>query len=122
MQLEWTFKINFPEADFWLTNRSSRKEVGKPTREYRDCLIGVKCPDYVLPGYGFYLCEYLHMLGTWAALVNGTTDFVRLNICEVRSFFRKNYTVNCIVFVVKIDENDEENEVEVLMEAVAAND
>ena len=27
-------KTNFPEADFWLIRKGSKKEVGKPTKEY----------------------------------------------------------------------------------------
>ncbi len=57
-------KTNFPEADFWLTNDS------KPTKNFNSVLVGIKVhrTDILVPGYLYYLMEYLHNMGYFIAM------------------------------------------------------
>lgn len=57
-------KTNFPDADFWLINKHSIDKIGKPVKEYRDCLIGIKCNEQLIfPSYAFYICLHIYQKG-----------------------------------------------------------
>jgi hypothetical protein len=45
-------KINFLEADFWITRKGSIKEVGRPTKNFNKEKIGIKVTsDKIDPNY-----------------------------------------------------------------------
>lgn len=54
---------NYPEADFWLTSE------GKPSKDFNPALVGVRVyrTDILVPGYLYYLMEYLHNMGYFNA-------------------------------------------------------
>jgi hypothetical protein len=83
----WTIKTNFPEADFWLINKGSINKLGQPVKEFQSYLTGIKCPDFVLPSYGYYLCLYIHQTGFWQSLAVGSTDLKNLRISDIKSTF-----------------------------------
>lgn len=60
---DWIVRHNFPDADFWLINKSSEGKLGQPTKEFEPFLTGIKCHALILPDYGFYLCLYFHNSG-----------------------------------------------------------
>ena len=85
----WEVKNKFPEADFWMQNKGSADTVGTITREYRECLTGIKCPAIILPDYGYYLCQYLHQSGAWKKHAMGSISWQHLRITDVRAVFKE---------------------------------
>lgn len=61
-------KTNFPEADFWLTNE------GKPSKDFNPTFVGVRVyrTDILVPGYLYYLMEYLHTMGYFKSMPKPT--------------------------------------------------
>ena len=84
----WIVRNNFLEADFWLTNKGSKHQLGEPVKEFQRFLSGVKCPALILPDYGFYLCQYLHQQKLWENYARGTTNWQHLRITEIREVFQ----------------------------------
>ncbi len=86
----WEIKNKFPEADFWMQNKGTADTVGTITREYRECLTGIKCPAVILPAYGYYFCQHLHQSGVWKphtcmALISWQT----IRISDIRMIFKE---------------------------------
>jgi restriction endonuclease S subunit len=81
------FKVNNPEADFWITRKGSETTVGSPTREFSPEHIGVTVtrPDLVLPDYLFYVFQYFAQLGIFAQLSSGTTNLKNIKIDDVKN-------------------------------------
>ena len=84
----WIIRNNFPEADFWLTNKGSKHKLGEPVKEFQPYLTGVRCPALILPDYGFYLCQYLHQQKVWENYARGITNWQHLQITEIREVFQ----------------------------------
>ena len=63
-------------ADFWITRRSSRENVGKPTRDYNPESFGVRIKEdakNILDSrYLYYVMEHLWTQGVWKAIAEGT--------------------------------------------------
>jgi hypothetical protein len=57
----WIVKNDFADADFWLINKGSLKDLGKPVREFQHYYTGIQCPVLIWPDYGYYLCVYFHL-------------------------------------------------------------
>ena len=58
------FKVNFPEADFWLQRKGSEKTVGTPTKQFSPEHIGVKVTssgfDPMFIYYHFiFICKFI---------------------------------------------------------------
>ncbi|MDB9315624.1 hypothetical protein PN462_21100 [Spirulina sp. CS-785/01] len=81
---KWQAKTNFPTADFWLTNKGSLDTLGTPLKTFEPYYIGILCPQFIVPDYGFYLFVYLRSQGIWKQLAVGTTAYKSLRIREVR--------------------------------------
>ena len=81
------FKVNNPEADFWIIRKGSEKSVGSPTKEFSPEHIGVTVtqPDLVMPAYLFYVFEYLSQQGVFAQLSSGTTNLKNISINDVKN-------------------------------------
>ncbi|MFP4336396.1 MAG: hypothetical protein ACLFQP_00560 [Halothece sp.] len=87
--MNWIIQNNFKDADFWITNKGSVQTVGKPTKEFHPSLTGIKCPDFVLPQYGYYLAVYLHSIGLWKKYAIGSLNYKHLRLHDIRSFFKQ---------------------------------
>ncbi len=70
------FKVNYPEADFWLVRKGSENMVGKPTKTFSPEHIGVKVTDTqrLLPDFLYYYMQYLNQAGFFKQLAKGTTN------------------------------------------------
>jgi len=84
-----TFKINFPEADFWLQRKGSEKTVGMPTKEFFEENIGVKVKeeyeDRVDPNYLYYYFQFLHQQGFFEPISHGTLKLKNITISDIKS-------------------------------------
>lgn len=83
----WVTKRNFPDADFWITNRGTAKTVGQPIKEFQPYLTGIQCPALILPDYGYYLCVYFHSIGIWQQYAVGSLTYKNLRISDIRQVF-----------------------------------
>ena len=45
----WIVKNNFDDADFWLVNKGSLKDLGNPVKEFQPYYTGLKCPVLIWP-------------------------------------------------------------------------
>lgn len=81
------FKVNFPEADFWLIRKGSENVVGKPTREFDPENIGVKvvATDVLDPNYLFYVFMYLQESGKLANFAKGTLRLKNISIRDIKN-------------------------------------
>jgi len=95
-QSQWKIKTNFPEADFWLINKGNKSKLGEPVKEFETYLTGIKCPDYIFPNYGYYLCLYLFQQGIWQQYALGTTNLNHLRIKDIKSI------LNSLISTVQI--------------------
>ena len=81
------FKINFPEADFWLVRKGSDKTVGMPVKEFDTERIGVKViqTDVLDPQYLYYVFMHLQQSGKFIPLANGTLKLKNISIRDIKS-------------------------------------
>ena len=81
------FKINFPEADFWLQRKGSEKTVGMPTKEYSSENIGVKVisTELILPDFLFYYFQHLHNSGLFEKHSYGTLKLKNIRIEDIKN-------------------------------------
>lgn len=81
------FKVNNPDADFWLIRKGSETIVGRPTREFTPEHIGVTVtrPDLVLADYLYYVFEYFANQGLIAELSHGTTNLRNIKISDIEN-------------------------------------
>ena len=93
---------NFPEADFWLINKgaipkgsaSQRAQIGKPVKEYRSCLTGIKCnEELILPSFGFYACLHLYQTGIWRGYGRSCINLVSLRIKDIRNVLNNSFVI-----------------------------
>lgn len=84
---DYIVRNNYPEADFWLINKGSEKSLGKPTREFKPYLTGIKCPTLVLPDYGFLVAVCLHNQGFWCQYAMGCIDLKHLRLSTIKNVF-----------------------------------
>lgn len=84
-----TFKINFPDADFWLQRKGSEKTVGKPLKEFFEENIGVKIKDeykdMIDKNYLFYYFQFLFMQGVFSPISHGTLGLKNITINDIKS-------------------------------------
>lgn len=85
----WIIRSNFPEADFWLINKGSTKNLGKPVKKFESYLTGIQCPALIDSEYGYYLCAYLHSLDTWSKYSRGSINLQHLRIRDIRQVFQE---------------------------------
>ena len=80
-------KTEFPEADFWVTKKGDIDTLGKPTKEYDPEKIGVKVvrTDLLVPGYLFYVFEYLVINGAFASMAKGATNLKHISVDDVKN-------------------------------------
>lgn len=97
LALQWQARLNFPEADFWLTNKGTMETLGTPTKIFQSYYIGIFCPQIVLPEYGFYLFVYLQQHGVWKEFAIGTINWKYLRVRDVRE------TINCLIVFQESD-------------------
>lgn len=81
------FKLNFPEADFWLIRKGSENVVGKPVREFDPENIGVKVvrTDILDPNYLFYVFMYLQQSGKFINIAHGTLRLKNISIQDIKN-------------------------------------
>lgn len=81
------FKINFPEADFWLVRKGSDKTVGMPVKEFDSERIGVKViqTDVLDPQYLYYVFMHLQQSGKFIPLAHGTLRLKNISIRDIKS-------------------------------------
>jgi hypothetical protein len=85
----WIVKNDFADADFWLINKGSLKDLGKPVREFQHYYTCIQCPVLIWPDYGYYLCVYFQQIGVWERLGIGTTSYKNLRITDIRKVFNQ---------------------------------
>ena len=85
----WIVRNNFVDADFWLINKGSLKDLGKPVKEFKPYYTGIKCPVLILPDYGYYLCVYFQTIGFWQQYGIGCTNYKNLRITDIRRVFNE---------------------------------
>lgn len=80
------FKINFPDADFWLIRKGNDKTVGTPTRNFSTEHIGVKIIDtnQVVPEFLFYMFQFLQQKGDFVKLSRGTLNLKHISISDIK--------------------------------------
>lgn len=80
-------KLNFPEADFWLTRKGSEKEVGRPIKKFSPENIGIKVTDenILVPDYLYYIMTYFHSMGYFNQLSNGTLSLKNIRTEDVKN-------------------------------------
>ena len=81
------FKINFPEADFWLIRKGNEQMVGKPTKEFDSERIGVKViqTDVLDPQYLYYVFMHLQGSGKFIPLAHGSLRLKNISIRDIKS-------------------------------------
>jgi len=78
-------KVNFPEADFWLTRKGSIKELGKPTRNFNKEKIGIKVTSNKIdPNYLFYMIQYLYTNGFFEKEAVGVLDLKNIRVSTIK--------------------------------------
>jgi hypothetical protein len=85
----WIVKNNFENADFWLVNKGSLKDLGNPVKQFQPYYTGLKCPVLILPEYGYYLCVYFQQIGVWQRCGIGSTNYKNLRISDIRRIFNE---------------------------------
>ncbi|MBL1208272.1 MAG: hypothetical protein FWJ34_00585 [Geminocystis sp. GBBB08] len=85
---------NYAEADFWLLNKGTLEQLGRPTKEYQSFLTGIKCnKELIVSDYGFYLCVYLHQQRIWQGYACSSINWQHLRIKDIRSVLNNFITV-----------------------------
>lgn len=81
------FKVNFPDADFWLIRRGSEDAVGKPVNEFNPENIGVKviATDVLDPRYLYYVFLHLHGQGVFVQMAHGTLRLKNIKISDIKN-------------------------------------
>jgi len=81
------FKINFPEADFWLVRKGDEKIVGKPTKEFNREHIGVKVvqTDIIDPTYLYYVFMNIQQSGKFVNFAKGSLRLKHISIADIKS-------------------------------------
>ena len=83
------FRVNFPDADFWLERKGSEKTVGKPTKEFSEENIGVKIMDEyrdkVDSNYLYYYFVFLHQKGIFEPISHGTLALKNVTISDIKT-------------------------------------
>lgn len=81
-----TVKVNFPEADFWLTRRGSLTAVGKPTRSFYKEHIGIKvlATDILYPDYLYWVFVALHEQGFFKPIAYGSLPLVHIRVSDIK--------------------------------------
>jgi hypothetical protein len=85
----WIVKNNFNDADFWLINKGSVNDLGKPVKQFEPYYTGILCPALILPEYGYYLCVYFYQIGVWRQYGVGSTSYQSLRISDIRRVFNQ---------------------------------
>jgi len=82
------FKLNNPEAGFWIIRRGNSEIVGTTTREFSPDHIGVTItrPDLVLPDFMFYYMDYLAKVGALTSVSSGNGTLRQINIKDLGEF------------------------------------
>jgi hypothetical protein len=78
-------KVNYPDADFWITRRGSDKTVGMPVKQYSPEAIGIKVErtDLIAPDYLFYLVQYWHNSGIFKSMATGSLKLVHITVGQI---------------------------------------
>ncbi|MGL5063223.1 MAG: hypothetical protein ACRC62_24855 [Microcoleus sp.] len=84
----WIVRNNFRQADFWLVNKGSLENLGKPVKDFEPFLTGIKCPVSIDPEYGYYLCWHLHSIGIWRQYGRSSIELGHLRICDIKKIFQ----------------------------------
>jgi len=102
---QWIIRNNFADADFWLVNKGSLKDLGKPVQEFQPYYTGIQCPALILPDYGYYLCVYFQQIGVWQRCGIGSTNYKNLRIADIRRVFNELSQQHSVQFNEKINFN-----------------
>jgi hypothetical protein len=78
-------KVNFPEADFWLTRKGTIKELGKPTKNFNKEKIGIKVTSNKIDtNYLFYMIQYLHTNSFFEKEAIGVLDLKNIRVSTIK--------------------------------------
>lgn len=79
------FKVDFKDADFWLTRKGSLTMVGKPTKEFSPEHIGVKVIDTekLYPDFLYYYMTYMHQAGLFQRFALGSLNLKHIRIDDI---------------------------------------
>jgi hypothetical protein len=80
-------KLNFPDADFWLTRKGSEKQVGKPVKTFSPENIGIKVidTDILVPDYLYYIMTYFHGKGYFNSISHGTLSLKNIRTEDIKN-------------------------------------
>ena len=80
------FKVDFPEADFWLVRKGSEKTVGTRTKNFSPEHIGVKVTrtDLLVPDYLYYIFMYLQQQGLFGQISSGTLELKHIRVSDIK--------------------------------------
>jgi hypothetical protein len=84
----WIVRNNFSEADFWLVNKGSLENLGKPVKVFEPFLTGIKCPALIVPEYGYYLCWHFHSIGIWRQYGRCSIKLCHLRRSDIKKVFQ----------------------------------
>jgi hypothetical protein len=79
------FKVNNPDADFWLISKGTLDKVGTPTKKFSPENIGVKVTrtDILYPDFLFYYMQYMQNSGLFQQLASGTTEIKHILTSDI---------------------------------------
>ena len=82
-----TFKVNFPDADFWLIRKGGENVVGKPTNEFSEEHIGVKVTDtsVIVPQYLFYVFLHLQTSRHFTNFAKGSLRLKHISVADIKN-------------------------------------
>ncbi len=80
-------KVNFPDADFWLTRKGSGKMVGYPVKEFNPENIGIKvtATDVLLPEYLYYIMLNLYNHGVFENNSVGSLSLKNIRVEDIKN-------------------------------------
>lgn len=79
-------KVNFPDANFWITRKGSVEEVGKPNKHFDEEKIGIKVTSNKIdPNYLFYMIQHLHSTGFFKDKAIGILNLKSIRISMVKN-------------------------------------
>lgn len=81
------FKLDFPEADFWLVRKGTESTVGMPVKEYDSERIGVKVirTDVINPQYLYYMFMHLQQSGKFIPFAYGSLNLKNIRVSDIKN-------------------------------------
>lgn len=82
-----TVKMNYKDADFWITRRGTPDEIGRPSKEFNKESFGVKvfATDILDPQFLYYAMMNIHGQGLYKNMGTGTTQLVSIKLNNIKN-------------------------------------